>query len=56
MPATEETERCCPGRMYVGIHAPGLGSVQTAQVRTFSALLQAPATFATMRSATRGGR
>jgi hypothetical protein len=33
-----------PGRMYVGIHGPGLGSVQTAQVRTFSALLQAPAT------------
>jgi hypothetical protein len=34
-----------PGRMYVGIHGPGLGSVQTAQVRTFSALLQAPARF-----------
>jgi Helicase conserved C-terminal domain len=33
-----------PGRMYVGIHGPGLGSVQTVQVRTFSALLQAPAT------------
>lgn len=31
-----------PGRMYVGVHAPGLGSLQTAQVRTFSALLQAP--------------
>ncbi len=30
-----------PGRLYVGIHAPGLGSVQTAQVRTFAALLQA---------------
>jgi Helicase conserved C-terminal domain len=34
-----------PGRMYAGIHGPGLGSVQTAQVRTFSALLQAPASF-----------
>jgi hypothetical protein len=34
-----------PGRKYVGIHAAGLGSVQTAQVRTFSALLQAPSTF-----------
>jgi hypothetical protein len=34
-----------PGRKYVGVHAPGLGSVQTAQVRTFSALLQAPSTF-----------
>ncbi len=31
-----------PGRLYVGIHGPGLGSLQTAQVRTFSALLQAP--------------
>ena len=31
-----------PGRKYVGIHAPGLGSLQTAQVRTFAALLQAP--------------
>lgn len=29
------------GRMYVGVHAPGLGSIQTAQVRTGSALLQA---------------
>lgn len=31
-----------PGRLYVGVHAPGLGSVQTAQVRTFASLLQAP--------------
>lgn len=31
-----------PGKIYVGVHAPGLGSVPTAQVRTFSALLQAP--------------
>jgi Helicase conserved C-terminal domain len=30
------------GRKYVGVHAPGLGSVQTVQVRTFCALLQAP--------------
>lgn len=30
------------GRLYVGIHGPGLGSLQTAQVRTFAALLQAP--------------
>jgi ATP-dependent helicase YprA (DUF1998 family) len=34
-----------PGRKFVGVHAPGLGSVQTAQVRTFSALLQSPAAF-----------
>jgi hypothetical protein len=30
------------GRIYVGVHAPGLGSLQTTQVRTFAALLQAP--------------
>ena len=29
------------GRMYVGIHGGGLGSLQTAQVRAFAALLQA---------------
>lgn len=29
-----------PGKKYVGINAPGLGSVQTAQVRAFSTLLQ----------------
>ncbi len=34
-----------PGRLYAGIHGPGLGSLQTAQVRTFAALLQAAATF-----------
>jgi len=30
------------GCMYAGVHAPGLGSLQTAQVRSFTALLQAP--------------
>ena len=34
-----------PGRLYVGVHAPGLGSLQTAQVRTFSALLQSAQQF-----------
>lgn len=34
--------RLRPGRMYVGVHAPGLGSIQTAQVRSCAALLQAP--------------
>ena len=29
------------GRIYVGVHGPGLGSLQTAQVRTIGALLQA---------------
>ena len=31
-----------PGRMYVGVHAPSLGSVQTQWARTFASLLQAP--------------
>lgn len=31
-----------PGRVYVGVHAPSLGSVQTEWVRTFTALLLAP--------------
>lgn len=31
-----------PGRMYVGIHGPGLGSLQTVQVRAFTSLMQAP--------------
>jgi hypothetical protein len=35
-------DRLRPGRLYVGIHGPGLGSLQTAQVRAFAALLQAP--------------
>jgi len=30
------------GRMYVGVNAPGLGSVQSAQVRVGAALAQAP--------------
>ena len=33
------------GKIYAGVHAPSLGSVQTAQVRTFTALLQAPMCF-----------
>ena len=30
------------GRKYIGVHAPGLGSMQTVQVRSFCSLLQAP--------------
>ncbi|MEJ6486267.1 helicase-related protein [Nostoc punctiforme UO1] len=30
------------GRVYVGVHAPVLKSLQTAQMRTFAAILQAP--------------
>lgn len=40
--ARDESGALLPGRLYVGVHGGGLGSVQTAQVRTFSALLQAP--------------
>jgi hypothetical protein len=39
--ARDEKGNLRPGRRYVGVHAPGLGSLQTTQVRTFSALLQA---------------
>ena len=38
--AREPDGSLAPGRRYLGVHAPALGSVQTAQVRTFSALLQ----------------
>ncbi len=38
----QETGGLLPGKMYVGVHAPGLGSLQTVQVRTFTALVQAP--------------
>jgi len=39
--AVDSEGKRMPGRLYVGIHAPGLQSMQTAQVRTISALLQA---------------
>lgn len=31
-----------PGRLFVGVYAPSLGSIQTAEVRAFTTLLQAP--------------
>lgn len=40
--AMDEENKLSPGRLYLGVHAPGLGSMQTAQVRTFTSLLQAP--------------
>jgi len=40
--AVNENGKLAHGRIYVGVHAPGLGSIQTAQIRTFTALLQAP--------------
>ncbi len=39
--AVDTQGKAMPGRLYVGVHAPGLQSMQTAQVRTISALLQA---------------
>lgn len=42
--ATKDDGSLEPGRKYVGIHAPGLGSMQTVQVRTFTSLLQSPLT------------
>lgn len=38
--AWEEDGTPSPGRLHVGVHGSGLGSMQTAEVRTFSALLQ----------------
>ncbi len=38
----KENGKLAQGRMYVGINAPGLGSVQSAQVRVAAALAQAP--------------
>ncbi|MFH9067940.1 helicase-related protein [Streptomyces alboflavus] len=35
------TGELLPGRKYIGVHAPALGSMQTVQVRSFAALLQA---------------
>lgn len=40
--AKDPDGRQLPGRLYVGVHAPGLKSLQTTQVRTLSALLQGP--------------
>ena len=34
-----------PGRRYVGIHAPGFGSLAAAQIRVYASMLQAPAEF-----------
>lgn len=36
-----QTRELLPGRKYIGVHAPALGSMQTTQVRSFAALLQA---------------
>jgi hypothetical protein len=40
--AREQDGMLQPGHFYVGVHAAGLGSIQTAQVRTLTCLLQAP--------------
>lgn len=40
--ARDDNGELMRGRIYLGVHAPGLGSLQTVQVRTFTSLLQAP--------------
>lgn len=40
--AMDKNGKRAPGKIYVGVFAPSLGSTQTTQVRTFSALMQAP--------------
>lgn len=42
--ARDKDGNLLPGRLYVGVHAPGLGSMQTTETRTFTALIQAPLT------------
>lgn len=43
--AVEPDGSLSSGRLYVGVHGPGLGSLQTAQVRTLAALLQGPVAY-----------
>jgi len=40
--ATDDKGKLLPGKIYVGVCAPSLGSMQTVQVRTVASLLQAP--------------
>ena len=40
--ARNEDGALAPGRIFVGVYAPALGSIQTAEVRTFTTLLQSP--------------
>ena len=40
--ARSEDGALAPGRIFVGVYAPALGSIQTAEVRTFTTLLQSP--------------
>ncbi|MNW40389.1 hypothetical protein D3C74_175020 [compost metagenome] len=40
--ARDKNGELMPGRRYVGLNAPGLGSMQTLQVRSLTSLLQTP--------------
>lgn len=40
--ARDKDGNLMPGRKYIGLNAPGLGSMQTLQVRSLTSLLQAP--------------
>ncbi|GAA4616588.1 hypothetical protein GCM10023195_73800 [Actinoallomurus liliacearum] len=44
--ARDNDGQLLPGRRYVGVHAPALGSMQSVQVRVAAAMLQAPAILA----------
>jgi hypothetical protein len=46
----EENNSLSPGRLYAGIMAPGLGSLQTTVARMFAALLQYPAVMPILNS------
>jgi hypothetical protein len=45
--ARDKLGKLLPGRMYLGVHAPGLGSMQTVEVRSFTSLIQAPGRLST---------
>jgi len=47
-----DNESLSPGRLYAGIMAPGLGSLQTTEARMFAALLQYPAVMPIQNSET----
>ena len=44
--ATAEDGMASPGKVYLGVFAPGLGSAMTVNVRVFSSLLQSPMSLA----------
>jgi hypothetical protein len=45
--AKEENGQLKPGKIYMGVNGPAMGSLQTAQVRTYTSILQAPMSLTT---------